>query len=63
MTTYRAEVIIERIVYVEVESESAGNARDAIQDNWGRQVGDAIYRSSRIEKITIVEDGSQYELF
>lgn len=57
MNTYRAEIITKHIVYVEVESDTEEGARDAIQANQGRQVGDTIYCSSRIEKMEIVEDG------
>ena len=54
MNTYRAEIIIKRVVVVEVEASSYWHAKDAIQHNQGHQVGDEYYQSPRIENLKLL---------
>ena len=54
MTTYRAELIIERVIVVEVDASSDWHAKDAIQHNQGEQVGEEYYQNPRIDKLTII---------
>ena len=54
MNIYRAEVIIERVVVVEVEASSDWHAKDAIQHNQGTQVGDERYQNPRIKNLKLL---------
>ncbi|WP_156473696.1 hypothetical protein [Neptuniibacter marinus] len=54
MNTYRAEIIIKRVVVVEVEASSDWHAKDAILHNQGKQVGDEYYQSPRIENLKLL---------
>lgn len=54
MNIYRAKVIIERVIIVEVEASSDWHAKDAIQHNQGTQVGDEYYQSPRIENLKLL---------
>jgi len=57
VNTYRAEVIIEQVIIVEVQAPSSWEAKEAIQHNQGKEVAPPTYQNPRIEQLKLIDVG------